>query len=69
MLRVRKTILESIKELIKNPEKYPSDKYRLDKNVSYRAFEIYSYRITYYVASDEIRIIRIRHTKMNPLIY
>jgi plasmid stabilization system protein ParE len=67
--KVKTEILESIKELLKNPEKYSPDKFRLDKNISYRAFEIYKYRITYHVSTDEIRIIRIRHTRMNPLEY
>lgn len=67
--KVRTQILESIKVLTRDPHKYPPDKYRLDKNISYRAFEIYNYRISYHVSPDEIRIIRIRHTKMNPLEY
>lgn len=67
--KVRKKILSSIKTLIKNPERHAPDKYRIDNNGSYRAFEIYKYRITYHIGSSEIRIIRIRHTKMNPLEY
>lgn len=67
--KVKSKILASIKELIKNPEKHASDKYRLDKDLSFRAYEIYKYRVTYHVSADEIRIIGIRHTKMNPLEY
>ena len=67
--KVRTEILDSIKELIANPQKYPPDKYRKDQNRSFRAFEIHKYRITYHFSDVEIRIIRIRHTKMNPLNY
>lgn len=68
--KVRIKILASIKELAKKPGHHDPDKYRI-KNVggSYRAYEIYKYRITYHESATEIRIIRIRHTKMNPLLY
>jgi addiction module RelE/StbE family toxin len=67
--KVKAKILASIKELVKNPERHGPDKYRLNNDGSYRAYEIYKYRITYHVAQDEIHVIRIRHTKMNPLEY
>lgn len=67
--KVRKKILSSIKALIKNPEQYAPDKYRIGNDGSYRAFEVNKYRITYHINASEIRIIRIRHTKMNPLVY
>jgi plasmid stabilization system protein ParE len=59
--KVRSKILATIKA---------PDKYRIDnKNGFYRAYEIYKYRVTYHLSEDEIRIIRIRHTKMNPFKY
>lgn len=67
--KVKAKILASIRELPKNPERHNPDKYRLKNDGSYRAYEIYKYRITYYVAASEIRVIRIQHTKMNPLKY
>lgn len=67
--KVRAKIAASIKELIKNPERHAPDKYRMDNDGSYRAYEIYKYRITYQVSADAIHVIRIRHTKMNPLEY
>jgi plasmid stabilization system protein ParE len=66
---LREKLLASIKELIKNPERHNPDKYRIGNDGSYRAYEIYKYRITYHISSTEIRVIRIRHTKMNPLEY
>lgn len=66
---VAKKIISAIKELRNNPTKYPPDKLRMDNNKDYRAFEIYHYRITYYIAKNHIRIIRIRHTSREPLIH
>ena len=67
--KVRGSIVASINELVNNPEQHPPDKYRLDNDGSYRAYEIYKYRITYHITKDQITVIRIRHTKMSPLEY
>jgi plasmid stabilization system protein ParE len=67
--KVKCKMLASINELVKNPVKYAPDKYRFDNDLSFRAYEICKYRITYHISPEEIRIIRIRHTKMNPLEY
>lgn len=67
--KVRGMILASIKKLIKNPELHNPDKFRTGNDGSYRAYEIYKYRITYHISPTEIRVIRIRHTKMNPVEY
>jgi plasmid stabilization system protein ParE len=67
--KVRFEILQSIKALSGNPEMHPPDKYRTEQDKSFRAYELYSYRITYHVSAAEIRVLRIRHTKMNPVTY
>jgi plasmid stabilization system protein ParE len=67
--KVKSLILKSLSGLINNPEKYPPDKYRTGNDGSYRAFEMYKFRITYHIPSTEIRVLRIRHTRMNPIIY
>ncbi len=59
----------SIGELSKHPEKYPPDKYRLDRDVSFRAYEIERFRIAYHLSPPHIQIIRIRHTSREPLLY
>jgi len=66
---VKNKIIDSFKDLVKNPEMYPLDKYRTKNDGHYRAYEMYKYRISYYENNIEIRILRIRHTKMNPLMY
>ena len=55
--------------LSKNPERYPTDKYKKDNSGNYRAFEIYHYRISYSIAKENIYIVRLRHTSMSPLLY
>jgi plasmid stabilization system protein ParE len=48
---------------------HTADKYKLNNDGSYRAFELYSYRISYRITLTEIRILRLRHTKKQPLKY
>ena len=67
--KVKTKILASIKALKDNPEQHAPDKYRLNNNGSYHAYEVYKYRITYHVGDTDIRIMRIRHTKMTPIVY
>lgn len=68
--KIRSKILSTIKDLAHYPERHGPDKYRKENyDGLYRAYEVSSYRITYYVSDEEIRVIRIRHTKMNPLEY
>ncbi len=67
--KVKGAIRLSIKEIPANPERYPMDKYRKSNNGSYRALELYGFRISYFVSDNEIRIVRIRHTRQEPLYY
>jgi plasmid stabilization system protein ParE len=55
--------------LIKHPESHPPDKYRIDNDGSFRAFEKHKLRISYRVMSDSIRIIRARSVRQEPLNY
>ncbi len=68
--KVKKEILDQISSLIKHPENFPPDKYKLlNVNNAYRAFEKHKIRVTYYVDEKLIMIVRIRHTKQEPLQY
>ena len=67
--KVKNDLLSEITTLASHPEKYPSDKYKLNNDSSFRAFELHRYRISYRFKKNEIRIIRIRHTKRNPKKY
>ena len=66
---VSAVILDKISNLPTAPESHPPDKYKIDNDGRYRAFEIFHFRISYYITSTEIIIIRIRHTSMSPKNY
>jgi plasmid stabilization system protein ParE len=66
---VENAILEKIYELPDRPEKYSPDKFRLNNEGNYRAFETHSYRISYKFTDREIRILRIRHVRQSPKPY
>ena len=61
--------LTAAKRLSDKPEVHPPDKYRQDRDARYRAFEKYSYRISYFISEDTIRVLRFRHVKQGPLEY
>jgi len=59
---LEKDILSRVRNLPSNPTIYPLDKYRRNNDGTYHAFEVDEYRISYRNKSNEIRIVRIRHT-------
>lgn len=63
---VRRDILLLIDGLLTHPEKYHPDKFKSKNDGTFRAFELHKLRISYRVSETAIRILRIRHTKMNP---
>ncbi len=67
--KVRKEILEATSKLASNPEIHPRDKYKINNDGSFRAFELFRYRISYQILKEEIIITRIRHTSRNPQNY
>lgn len=68
---VKQAILDRIKVLVKNPFSCELDKLREPSSEEFRAFVAFSYRITYQIQleSNEIRILRVRHTSREPLGY
>jgi plasmid stabilization system protein ParE len=67
--KVKADILASADKLAANPEMYPPDKYRKNNDGSFRAYELYHYRIAYRVTDKAIIITRIRHTSKEPRNY
>jgi plasmid stabilization system protein ParE len=57
------------RELADHPERYSQDKYRIKNDSSYRAFEIYKYRVSYHISPDQFTIVRVLHTKREPKAY
>jgi plasmid stabilization system protein ParE len=66
---VRADLVEKIEALVPNPERYPPDKYKVENDGSYRAFELHRLRVAYFVGRDMIRILRVRHTSREPQGY
>lgn len=67
--KVKREILLKIDSLLRHPEKFNPDKFKLNNDGTFRAFEMYGYRISYRCILNDIRLIRIRQTKMNPAKY
>jgi plasmid stabilization system protein ParE len=68
-LKVITGIIFATTKATKNPEFYNPDKYKINNDGSYRAFEIYHYRISYRFSNKTVRVLRVRHTKMLPKTY
>lgn len=66
---VGNAILDEIEKLAVHPTAQPLDRFKKNNDGNYRACIIYSYRISYYVDSNTIYILRIRHTSREPLEY
>ncbi|MFM9841137.1 MAG: type II toxin-antitoxin system RelE/ParE family toxin [Cyclobacteriaceae bacterium] len=67
--KVKQEIIAASKKLADHPEMHPPDKYRKDKDVRFRTFTKYNYRISYFITEDAIRVIRLRHVKQEPKEY
>ena len=67
--RVKQEIISQTKSLAVYPERHPLDKYKLNNDGTYRAFEKYRYRIVYRVLPTEIKIINVRHIRVEPKEY
>ena len=62
--------MASAKKLTTEAERqHAPDKYRSNNNGNYRAYELHHFRIAYFIAEEHIRIVRIRHTSMEPKDY
>jgi plasmid stabilization system protein ParE len=66
---VRQKLLEAVRKLSNFPEIHPPDRFKINNDGNFRAFEKFSYRISYYVTEHEVFILRIRHVKQNPKVY
>lgn len=67
--KVKNKILKTTKSLSSKPEIYTIDRFKIENDGSIRAFEIYSYRVTYQVQKTQVVILRVRHTSREPLKY
>ncbi len=68
---VKTAILERLELISTNPLTSEADKLKDPLNEDFRAFVVFSYRVTYQIKTDnrEIRVLRVRHTSREPLGY
>jgi len=68
---IKASIVEKLEHIKTNPLTFEFDKLKEKPNNDFRAFFVFSYRVTYQVKADlnEIRVLRIRHTSREPLGY
>lgn len=66
---VGNAILDGVKKLAIHATAHPLDRFKKHNDGNYRAFIVYSYRISYYIDGAIIYILRIRHTSREPLEY
>ena len=62
-------IMNRLKGIQKSPYICAPDRFKYNNNGIYRAFTVYSYRVTYSIKENQINIIRVRHTSEEPLEY
>ncbi len=67
--KVLEEIVKMAEKAVANPERYGPDKYKIDNDGSYRAFEKYHYRVAYRFQENTIRILRVAHTAREPKTY
>lgn len=68
-LKVTNAIVAAVQKAVSNPELYGPDKYKVENDGSYRAFEKHRYRVSYRYGKNIIRVLRVRHTSMEPKPY
>lgn len=68
-IKVRHDIVTMSESLSVNPERFPPDKFKMNNDGSYRAFELHRYRISFVILKEVVLIVRLRHTGMSPLLY
>lgn len=68
-IKVRQEIIDAVLCLPAHPDKHQMDKYKINNDGTWWAFEMHHYRISYRTIKGQIRIIRLRHTSRSPLIY
>ena len=67
--RVENSILEKLQAAVKMPERFSADKYKISNPGTYRAFEVHNFRVAYRFTNLQIRVLRIRHVRQNPIRY
>lgn len=64
--KIEKEILAKIKSLPQTSQIYQLDRLKKKNDGSFHAFEVDRYRISYRKLTNEIRILRVRHSSRRP---
>lgn len=67
--KVKDKILKKVGELADRTFVHRTDPYKKNNDGNFLYFEILKYRVVYYAKADEVIIIRIRRTSMEPQEY
>jgi len=67
--KIKDKILNKINHLSDDRIVHRKDPYKKNNDGNYLYFEILKYRIVYYKSANEVFIIRIKHTSMEPKRY
>ncbi len=67
--RLKTNLLVIISNLPNTFDLCRPDKYKNNNDGSFRAFEYENYRVSFRIKKEEIRILRIRHTKRRPKLH
>ena len=67
--KVRNAITSEVEKLTIHPAVFELDRFKNNNPGNYRAFEKYHYRVAYKHTENELHILRVRHTSMEPLEY
>lgn len=64
-----KELLEKVRNPPQTYQQYNLDKFRFHNDGNYRVLFIDSYRVSFRIKENEIRILRIRHGSRKPIYY
>lgn len=64
--RVVEKIFDSTAILKTQAEVYEIDKQKKPKNVNFRTYFVYNYKVSYQITEEKINILRVRHTAKKP---
>ncbi|NOT93373.1 type II toxin-antitoxin system RelE/ParE family toxin [Ferruginibacter sp.] len=67
--KVKATLLDKINDLSDDRITHRADPYKKSNDGNYLYFELLHYRVVYYRTPQEVFIIRLRHTSMEPKKY
>lgn len=64
-------VSKALEKAAANPEVYSPDKWKVNNNGLYRAFEVKNFRVVYKIISSKkiIKVIKFRHVRQYPLSY